>query len=108
MKKDNIRLFKNVLTLKEKQDQEEKDLVYIVELLLQSFRQWKRMEFKPNKRAMRSLVEMGFEDKNVIGALKVTGNDQANAVSCNGCTKDVYLNYIFILYLSSFISFVTV
>ncbi|KAG5307425.1 CCD25 protein, partial [Acromyrmex insinuator] len=64
---------------KEKQDQEEKDLVYIVELLLQSFRQWKRMEFKPNKRAMRSLVEMGFEDKNVVGALKVTGNDQANA-----------------------------
>ncbi|XP_018046892.1 PREDICTED: ubiquitin-associated domain-containing protein 1 [Atta colombica] len=64
---------------KEKQNQEEKDLVYIVELLLQSFRQWKRMEFKPNKRAMRSLVEMGFEDKNVIGALKVTGNDQANA-----------------------------
>ncbi|KYM84189.1 Ubiquitin-associated domain-containing protein 1 [Atta colombica] len=62
-----------------KQNQEEKDLVYIVELLLQSFRQWKRMEFKPNKRAMRSLVEMGFEDKNVIGALKVTGNDQANA-----------------------------
>ncbi|XP_018306539.1 ubiquitin-associated domain-containing protein 1 [Mycetomoellerius zeteki] len=64
---------------KEKQDQEEKDLVYIIELLLQSFRQWKRMEFKPNKRAMRSLVEMGFEEKNVIGALKVTGNDQANA-----------------------------
>ncbi|XP_018350544.1 PREDICTED: ubiquitin-associated domain-containing protein 1 [Trachymyrmex septentrionalis] len=64
---------------KEKQGQGEKDLVYLVELLLQSFRQWKRMEFKPNKRAMRSLVEMGFEDKNVIGALKVTGNDQANA-----------------------------
>lgn len=39
------------------------------------------MEFKPNKRALRSLVEMGFEEKNIIGALKVTGNDQANAVS---------------------------
>lgn len=66
----------------EKQDQKEKNLVYIVELLLQSFRQYKKMEFKPNKRAMRSLVDMGFDEKNVIGALKVTGNDQANAVSC--------------------------
>ncbi|XP_071575074.1 ubiquitin-associated domain-containing protein 1 isoform X1 [Temnothorax nylanderi] len=62
-----------------KQDQKEKNLVHIVELLLQSFRQYKKMEFKPNKRAMRSLVEMGFEEKNVIGALKITGNDQANA-----------------------------
>lgn len=67
----------------EKQDRKEKNLVYIVELLLQSFRQYKKMEFKPNKRAMRSLVEMGFDEKNVIGALKITGNDQANAVSCN-------------------------
>ncbi|XP_018399689.1 PREDICTED: ubiquitin-associated domain-containing protein 1 [Cyphomyrmex costatus] len=64
---------------KEKQDQEEKNLVYIVELLLHSFRQWKKMEFKPNKRATRSLVEMGFEEKNILVALKVTGNDQANA-----------------------------
>ncbi|XP_025075026.1 ubiquitin-associated domain-containing protein 1 [Pogonomyrmex barbatus] len=56
-----------------------KNLVYIVKLLLESFRQYKKMEFKPNKRAMRSLVEMGFDEKNVIGALKVTGNDQANA-----------------------------
>ncbi|XP_011870110.1 PREDICTED: ubiquitin-associated domain-containing protein 1 [Vollenhovia emeryi] len=62
-----------------KQVQEEKNLVHIVELLLQSFRQYKKMEFKPNKRAMRSLVEMGFDEKNVIGALKITGNDQANA-----------------------------
>lgn len=66
----------------EKQDQKDKNLVYIVELLLQSFRQYKKMEFKPNKRAMRSLVEMGFDEKNVVGALKITGNDQANAVSC--------------------------
>ncbi|XP_012230717.1 ubiquitin-associated domain-containing protein 1 [Linepithema humile] len=60
-------------------NQKEKNLVQIVELLLESFRQYKKMEFKPNKRAMRSLIEMGFEEKNVIGALKVTGNDQANA-----------------------------
>lgn len=61
------------------QDVQEKNLVNIVELLLESFRQYKKMEFKPNKRALRSLVEMGFEEKNIIGALKVTGNDQANA-----------------------------
>lgn len=41
------------------------------------------MEFKPNKRALRSLVEMGFKEKDIIGALKITGNDQANAVSCD-------------------------
>lgn len=57
--------------------------MYIIELLLQSFRQYKNMEFKPNKRAMRSLVEMGFDEKNVAEALKITGNDQANAVSSN-------------------------
>lgn len=62
-------------------DEKEKNLMHIIELLLESFRQYKKMEFKPNKRAMRSLVEMGFDEKNVIGALKITGNDQANAVS---------------------------
>jgi hypothetical protein len=51
------------------------------------------MEFKLNKKAMRSLVEMGFEEKNVIGALKITGNDQANAVSCS-CSL-IYWRYIF-------------
>ena len=60
-------------------DEEERNLMHIIELLLESFRQYKKMEFKPNKRAMRSLVEMGFDEKNVIGALKITGNDQANA-----------------------------
>lgn len=61
------------------QDEKKQNLVNIVELLLESFRQYKKMEFKPNKRAIRSLVEMGFEEKNIIAALKVTGNDQANA-----------------------------
>lgn len=56
----------------------------IVELLLESFRQYKRMEFKPNKRVLRSLMEMGFKEKDIIGALKITGNNQANTVSCNG------------------------
>ncbi|XP_014481319.1 PREDICTED: ubiquitin-associated domain-containing protein 1 [Dinoponera quadriceps] len=63
----------------ENQDQTEKNLVYIVDLLLESFRQYKRMEFKPNKRVYQSLVEMGFKEKDIIGALKITGNDQSNA-----------------------------
>lgn len=53
----------------------------IVDLFLESLRQYRKMEFKLNKKAMRSLVEMGFEEKNVVGALKITGNDHANAVS---------------------------
>jgi len=52
------------------------------------------MEFKLNKKAMRSLVEMGFEEKNVIGALKITGNDQANAVSCSLIYSLIYWRYI--------------
>lgn len=67
----------------ENQDGMERNLVNIVELLLESFRQYKRMEFKPNKRALRSLVEMGFKEKDIIRVLKITGNDQANAVSYN-------------------------
>lgn len=68
-------------SIAENQDETKGNLVNIVELLLESFRQYKRMEFKPNKRALRSLVEMGFKEKDAIGALKVTGNDQSNAVS---------------------------
>lgn len=59
----------------------EKNLIYIVELMLECFRQYKKMEFKPNKKALWSLVDMGFEEKKVVVALKITGNDQANAVS---------------------------
>ncbi|XP_020288199.1 ubiquitin-associated domain-containing protein 1 isoform X2 [Pseudomyrmex gracilis] len=57
----------------------EKNLIYIVELMLECFRQYKKMEFKPNKKALWSLVDMGFEEKKVVVALKITGNDQANA-----------------------------
>lgn len=58
----------------------EPNLVKVVELLLESFRQYKRLEFKPSLRVKESLIEMGFEEKNVVEALKVTGNDQSNAV----------------------------
>lgn len=51
--------------------------------MLECFRQYKKMEFKPNKKALWSLVDMGFEEKKVVVALKITGNDQANAVSIN-------------------------
>ena len=30
---------------------------------------------------MKSLQEMGFEEKKIVEALKVTGNNQTNAVS---------------------------
>lgn len=61
------------------QNRKQQNLVRIVDLFLESLRQYRKMEFKLNKKAMRSLVEMGFEEKNVVGALKITGNDHANA-----------------------------
>ena len=57
------------------------NLVQVVGLLLESFRQYKKLEFKPSLRLKQSLIEMGFDEKKVIEALRVTGNDQSNAVS---------------------------
>lgn len=61
------------------ESKKEVNLVAAVGLLLESFRQYKRLEFRPSSRVKDSLVEMGFDDKNVIEALKVTGNNQSNA-----------------------------
>ncbi|KAK2577325.1 hypothetical protein KPH14_003454 [Odynerus spinipes] len=55
------------------------NLINIVNLLLESFRQYKKLNFKPNQKLIESLLEMGFEEKDIIGALKVTGNNQSNA-----------------------------
>ncbi|KZC11611.1 Ubiquitin-associated domain-containing protein 1 [Dufourea novaeangliae] len=55
------------------------NLVSIVDLLLESFHHYKKMDFKPNPKAIQLLLEMGFDEKNIIDALKVTGNDQTNA-----------------------------
>ncbi|XP_043280301.1 ubiquitin-associated domain-containing protein 1 [Venturia canescens] len=57
----------------------EPNLVKVVALLLESFRQYKKLDFKPSQRIKQSLIDMGFEEKKVVEALKVTGNDQSNA-----------------------------
>ncbi|CAK9833128.1 Ubiquitin-associated domain-containing protein 1 [Anthophora retusa] len=70
------------LTIFEKECQsleKEGNLVSIVDLLLQSFYHYRKMDFKPNSRAVQSLLQMGFEEKGIIDALKVTGNNQDNA-----------------------------
>lgn len=43
--------------------------------LLQSLRAYRKREFKPNSKALKHLMEMGFEEKDVIDALRVTRND---------------------------------
>ncbi|XP_063985352.1 ubiquitin-associated domain-containing protein 1 [Diachasmimorpha longicaudata] len=55
------------------------NLVTLVGILLQSFSQYKRLEFRPSSRIKESLVEMGFEEKKVVETLKITGNNQNNA-----------------------------
>ncbi|XP_066603420.1 ubiquitin-associated domain-containing protein 1 [Prorops nasuta] len=57
----------------------EGNLIYIVDVLLESFRQYKMLEFKPNPKLLHSFVEMGFPEKSVVQALKITGNDHSNA-----------------------------
>lgn len=55
------------------------------------------MDFKPSSRAVQSLSEMGFEEKNIIEALKITGNNQINAVSnlykFNFITLQIYASF---------------
>ncbi|XP_053997726.1 ubiquitin-associated domain-containing protein 1 isoform X3 [Hylaeus anthracinus] len=55
------------------------NLVSIVDLLLEIFRRYKKMDFKPDSKAVQLLLEMGFEETSIIDALKITGNDQTNA-----------------------------
>lgn len=55
------------------------NLVNIVHLLLESFRQYKKLNFKPNPKSVKSLLEMGFQEKDIIAALKATGNNESNA-----------------------------
>nr|ACE75347.1 ubiquitin-associated domain-containing protein [Glyptapanteles indiensis] len=67
--------------IKGSKDSGKKDtnLVYVVGLLLQSFHQYKQLEFRPNHKVKESLIEMGFLEKSVVEALKITGNNQFNA-----------------------------
>nr|CAD7395828.1 unnamed protein product [Timema poppensis] len=47
--------------------------------LLESFRAFKRSDFKPNEKALKNLVEMGFSEQDVKDALHITGNNQSSA-----------------------------
>ncbi|XP_017789594.1 PREDICTED: ubiquitin-associated domain-containing protein 1-like [Habropoda laboriosa] len=59
--------------------EKEGNLINIIDLLLESFHHYKKMDFKPSSKTVQSLLKMGFEEKAIIDALKVTGNNQDNA-----------------------------
>lgn len=75
----------------------EENVLSIVDHLLKSYRYYRKMDFKPSSRAVQSLSEMGFEEKNIIEALKITGNNQINAVSnlykFNFITLQIYSSF---------------
>ena len=60
--------------------------------MLDVFRAYRRREFKPNPKALRILVEMGFTESDALDALCIHGNKQEEAVSlvwklCLMCVK---------------------
>lgn len=59
----------------------EENILNIVDRLLKNYHHCRKIDFKPNSRAVQLLLEMGFEENNIIEALKITGNNQINAVS---------------------------
>lgn len=75
----------------------EENVLSIVDHLLKSYHYHRKMDFKPSSRAVQSLSEMGFEEKNIIEALKITGNNQINAVSnlykFNFITLQIYASF---------------
>lgn len=75
LKEACIELFKG----ESQSSKKEGNLINIVDLLVESIQCYKKMDFKPNSRALQWFQEMGFEEKNIINALKVTGNNQVNA-----------------------------
>ncbi|XP_069668935.1 ubiquitin-associated domain-containing protein 1 isoform X2 [Periplaneta americana] len=50
-----------------------------VAALLESFRAYKRRDFKPNAKALLNLMDMGFPESDVRDALRITGNNQSAA-----------------------------
>lgn len=56
-----------------------KSVTQTVAALLESFRAFKRQDFKPNSRALHNLIEMGFGEEDAVDALRITGNNQASA-----------------------------
>ena len=61
--------------------EKEEDIPGMIDRLLKHYRRCRLVDFKPNLKALQSLLEMGFEEKNIIEALKITENNQINAVS---------------------------
>ncbi|GAB1607424.1 ubiquitin-associated domain-containing protein 1-like [Argonauta hians] len=50
-----------------------------VNSLINSLKRFKKREFRPNPRALVTLMEMGFEESEAISALRVAGNNQDTA-----------------------------
>ncbi|KAK9305900.1 hypothetical protein QLX08_003263 [Tetragonisca angustula] len=59
--------------------EKEENIPSIVDRLLKHYRECRKIDFKPDLKALQSLLEMGFEEKNIIQALKITENNQINA-----------------------------
>ncbi|XP_022326118.1 ubiquitin-associated domain-containing protein 1-like isoform X2 [Crassostrea virginica] len=47
--------------------------------ILQSLREYRRREFKPNHRVLQNLIEMGFDEKDALEALRISRNNQNDA-----------------------------
>lgn len=67
-----------------------------IKQLLQDISNFHQQYFDPNPRAMKNLTEMGFNPDDVFQALRVTNNDQLNAVS-NIISCDQFLLYLVVL-----------
>ncbi|XP_017759980.1 PREDICTED: ubiquitin-associated domain-containing protein 1 [Eufriesea mexicana] len=59
--------------------EKEANLLSLVDCLLKSYHHYRKMDFKPNSKAVQLLLEMGFKKNNITEALKITGNNQINA-----------------------------
>ncbi|KAF3420537.1 hypothetical protein E2986_06444 [Frieseomelitta varia] len=59
--------------------EKEENIPSIVDRLLKHYRQCRKIDFKPDLKILQSLLEMGFEKKNIVQALKITENNQVNA-----------------------------
>nr|XP_037269501.1 ubiquitin-associated domain-containing protein 1-like isoform X3 [Rhipicephalus microplus] len=51
----------------------------IVSAMLECFQEYKRKDFKPNKKAMSNLKEMGFSETAILDALRIHSNSQEAA-----------------------------
>ena len=71
-------------------------LIQLVATLLDSLRTSHRRDFKPDTKALRNLMDMGFTEEEICDALCVTGNNQSAAVSIPLClysSANLYLRF---------------